>query len=403
MRASVGAGGVRAVRGGDRVRGGASVGAGWGECGCGLGERVLGRASAGASVREWPRTTVGSMTHDAARKPRNWHPDMLGEDFENTTLELGRDPDGEGQIVATLVRYKPAIEKPRAVLYVHGMTDYFFQAHVAEYFAERDIATYAVDLRKCGRSHREGQRWHYSHDFRQYFKELTMALGIVGEMYDDVTIMAHSTGGLIAPVWVSHLQETGAPEAAHIKRVVLNSPWLDMMYPKVLLNTLGPVAKLLGKRRPLMPAPGGNLGVYGQALHRDCNGEWDFDLQMKPIQGHEKYFGWLAAVLEFQDLVGAGKVNCRVPVLTMCSSHSLLYRRTYIPAVKEADTVLDVRQIRARQGLLSDRTELRVIEKGCHDLFLSPRPVRDEAMRVAADWILHTPGGISRPGEGAAS
>ncbi|GAA3180448.1 hypothetical protein GCM10020255_074200 [Rhodococcus baikonurensis] len=60
---------------------------------------------------------------------------------------------------ATLVRYQPqkeAVKTRRAVLYVHGFTDYFFQKHLAEHFAEQGYAFFALDLRKCGRSSSRG-------------------------------------------------------------------------------------------------------------------------------------------------------------------------------------------------------------------------------------------------------
>ncbi len=73
---------------------------------------------------------------------------MLGEGYERCTIDLGVDPDGETDIVATVVRHlhqggndsdtsasSDVQPSPRsAVLYVHGMTDYFFQTHVAEFF-----------------------------------------------------------------------------------------------------------------------------------------------------------------------------------------------------------------------------------------------------------------------------
>ena len=54
-------------------------------------------------------------------------------------------------MIATLVRRQP---KPgaRAMLYVHGHNDYFFQRHVADFYAGLGIGFYALDLRKCGRS-----------------------------------------------------------------------------------------------------------------------------------------------------------------------------------------------------------------------------------------------------------
>ena len=100
-------------------------------------------------------------------------PDELGEGFGQCFLELGADPDGESPIRCTLVRYCPGaaddsfFARP-AMLFVHGMTDYFFQDHVARHFHERGFAVYGIDLRKCGRSWREGQTWHHVSDQSLY-------------------------------------------------------------------------------------------------------------------------------------------------------------------------------------------------------------------------------------------
>ena len=61
-----------------------------------------------------------------------WTEDILGPDFQSVPLELGADPDGEGDVRATLVRYCPggdadaAYDDRPALVWVHGMTDYFF-------------------------------------------------------------------------------------------------------------------------------------------------------------------------------------------------------------------------------------------------------------------------------------
>ncbi|CAB0700923.1 hypothetical protein FRC0456_01454 [Corynebacterium diphtheriae] len=111
-----------------------------------------------------------------------WQPDILGKDFQQLVIPLGADPiseGGEGDIFATLVRYAPA-DQPTptsrpAVLFVHGMTDYFFQRHVAQWFHQHGFSVYALDLRKCGRSHRNNQSWHYISDISRYFEELDRA------------------------------------------------------------------------------------------------------------------------------------------------------------------------------------------------------------------------------------
>jgi len=36
-----------------------------------------------------------------------WGPDKLGPDYEAATIDLGADPDGEGNVVTTPVHYAP--------------------------------------------------------------------------------------------------------------------------------------------------------------------------------------------------------------------------------------------------------------------------------------------------------
>ena len=108
-----------------------------------------------------------------------WGPDKLGPDYEAATIDLGADPDGEGDVVTTLVHYAPehavgiahesATPTRPALVWLHGMTDYFFHTHVAEHFAAEGYDFYAIDLRKCGRSRRSGQSWHYASDLALYF------------------------------------------------------------------------------------------------------------------------------------------------------------------------------------------------------------------------------------------
>ena len=97
-----------------------------------------------------------------------WEPDVLAG-YRQQTIQLGPDPDGEGQLVATLVcRGAADPSASRAVLVVHGFTDYFFHTELADHFAARGFAFYALDLHKCGRSWRDGQTPHFTTDLTRY-------------------------------------------------------------------------------------------------------------------------------------------------------------------------------------------------------------------------------------------
>ena len=122
-----------------------------------------------------PSAYSGSVTPEEPGREPAWEPDVL-PGYWQQTLPLGPDPDGEGELVATLVRRGDAAESEQAVLALHGYTDYFFNTELADHFAERGFTFYALDLHKCGRSRREGQTPHFTTSLQRYDAELNRAI-----------------------------------------------------------------------------------------------------------------------------------------------------------------------------------------------------------------------------------
>src|SRR5579884_3798015 len=271
----------------------------------------------------------------------DWQPDVLGDGYRRHVIELGDDPDGEGSIAAVLVRREPkAGETVRgAVLYVHGFSDYFFQTELADFVAERGLACYALDLRKSGRARRPGQTAHYVSDLALYDAELEGALEIVAEAHpgEPVVVVAHSTGGLIAPLWLDRRRAAG--RVAPVAGLVLNSPWFDLQGRPVDRGLLTQLLRVLAKAFPLRPLklpP----SVYGYTLHTSGTGEWDFDLELKPLDGFPVTIGWLNAVRRGQARLHRG-LDVGVPSLVLRSDRSHFSSR-YSELSDRADTVLDV-------------------------------------------------------------
>ncbi len=320
-------------------------------------------------------------------------PDILGDGFVAHTFDLGRDPDGEpgpdgtpGTVVATLVKYTQTPQPAeRAVLWVHGFSDYFFQRHVAEFFARRGYAFYALDLRKCGRSLRAGQSAHYTTDLAVYDQELDLAVAAIGAEHPGLPLVmaAHSTGGLVVALWLDRLRQQG--RLGDIVGVVLDSPWFDLQGSMVLREVATPVVKLIGKTVGTRPLPVEAIGVYGQSLHVSAHGEWDFDTSIKPIEGFPVRFGWLRAIRMGHSLLHRG-LDVGVPSLVLRSRRSFAPKE-YQPEAATADVVLDTRQIAKWSGCLGDRTTVIPVKDATHDVFLSRPTVRETAFAEVASWL----------------
>ena len=303
--------------------------------------------------------------------------DVLGEPYFAETFAL--PDDDEGAVEATLVSRRAAESGGKAVLHVHGFADYFFQTPAADFWVDRGYDFYALDLRKYGRSLREHQTPNFVLDLGAYYEEIDEAFSRVVERdgHDHVVVTAHSTGGLVMPLWASDRQ-------ADIAAMVLNSPWLDLQ-GSLLLRTAGTKAiDQIGARRPYLAIPRDVSGFYARSLHREHDGEWDFDLAWKPLQSWPVYAGWLRAVRRGHARAHRGlDVPCPVLVLTSGASGR---SREYDESCSSTDIVLDVDLIRKWAHKLADHVTLVRVEGAIHDVFLSREPVRRRAFEEVTRW-----------------
>ena len=295
-----------------------------------------------------------------------WQADRLLPGFE--ALELPAPDDYDGRVVATLVRL-PASDAPRGavrgvVLYVHGFIDYFFQRHMAERFAAEGYAFYALDLRKHGRSLLPHQHACFCKDLREYYADVTRALDEIGS---DVLLAGHSTGGLVCALY-KHEGE----RRDRVRALWLNSPFFD--WRDALRRKLA-VASMLGRFFPFMNDPKAVLPAYVRSLHRNWDGEWEFDLALKPLMGFPAYFGWVRAIFAAHAKVHAG-LNLGVPVLSMHSD--------------EADIVLDWKQVAKWSRSLGSNVSVLSFPGGLHDLVLSRAQIRDSVFSQLFAWAART-------------
>jgi alpha-beta hydrolase superfamily lysophospholipase len=291
-----------------------------------------------------------------------WQPDRLLAGFE--ALELPAPNDYDGRVTATLVRL-PAGDAPRGVvLYVHGFVDYFFQRHMAERCAAEGYAFYALDLRKHGRSLLAHQHPCFCRDVVEYYDDINRALEEIGT---EVLLAGHSTGGLICSLYKHE-----GPLKERVRALWLNSPFFD--WREAHQHRLR-IASLLGRYFPYLNDPKALLPAYVRSLHRNWDGEWDFDLALKPLNGFPAYFGWVRAIFAAHAKVHAG-LSLPCPVLSMHSD--------------EADIVLDWRQVARWSRTLGPHTTVLAFPGGLHDLVLSRAEIRSAVFSQLFAWAART-------------
>jgi alpha-beta hydrolase superfamily lysophospholipase len=167
---------------------------------------------------------------------------------------------------------------------------------------------------------------------------------------------------------------------------VLNSPFLDLHGPAVLrtpptsaaLMALARVRKLTVVRKP-------GVGGYGTTLHRDFAGEFDYNLDWKPVGGFPITFGWINAIRRGQRRLHRG-LDIGVPSLILRSDHSVA-EVSDPDLIQRGDAVLDVDQIARWAGCVGNRLTVVPITDAKHDVFLSLPEPRAAAYRELDTWL----------------
>ncbi len=320
--------------------------------------------------------------------------DVLGTPYEALDLPLG--DDFEGPVVATLIRRRASAaasgqdrDGGRAVLYLPGYNDYFFHKHVAEFFTTRGVNFYALDIRKCGRACQPGQTRNLCHSIGDYFPEIDAAADIIGNADGNRSLLltGHSTGGLIAALWLAAAD--GSAGGARVTGLFLNSPFLSSGVPRGVQAFLNPALRAITARRPAAAFPGSMPGRYGQSLHVDYGGEWEFDKDWKSTGGTRLRLGWLTAVHDGQRRVRAG-LGIEVPILVVCAARSSSGKAS-LDEMRRTDSVLDVGSMVRLSARLGDNVTAVRIDDACHDVLLSAATARDRAFAVLDHWMTALP------------
>ncbi len=290
--------------------------------------------------------------------------------------------DYEGKVIATLIKSKANTGNRKSVLYIHGFVDYFFHPHVAKKFNDNGFDFYALDLRKCGRSLLPHQHAHYCKSLDEYNEEISYSIKEVCKTSGQkVILLGHSTGGLI----VSRYANDGA-EKNLVSGLILNSPFLEMNTPKIELDGLKFVHKWLMKLLPPYAIAQKHMPeAYVKSIHKNYNGEWDFNLNWKPVLGFPAYFIWLKNIIDNQDKLKASS-NIQVPVLLMHSSKSFLPKKNST-GVDTADIILNVEHMKQIGPKLGSKVKLLEVKDAMHDVFLSKEPARNYAFDKMFEWL----------------
>ena len=309
---------------------------------------------------------------------RDWQNDRYLPGYQETTVV--QPDDYSGEVCCTVIRKLTAHPSDVAILYVHGYNDYFFQAEEGDKFVDEGYSFYAVDLRKYGRSLREGQKPYECRNINEYYPDIDSALTIMhNEGVKKVVLMGHSTGGLVVASYMNHRPSD------IVKAVILNSPFLDWNMTGFVRKVGIPVVTWIGGWWPKLAISQGDGTAYAESLLKDYHGEWQYDTNLKTVHPRKVTAGWIRAITKAQDALHKHS-DITVPILLLHSDKSV-YGDNWTEEHQHGDAVLNVEHIAEYGRLLGPNVTEDTVNGGLHDLALSSPAVRNQFYRDIFSWL----------------
>jgi alpha-beta hydrolase superfamily lysophospholipase len=305
--------------------------------------------------------------------------DILGNGFRQATIV--QPSDYEGSVTCTVIKKQTPEKSDKAVLYVHGFNDYFFQQEMAERFIKEGYNFYAVDLRKYGRSFLANQKFNDVRDLSEYFADIDTVLNIIkSEGSDKILLSGHSLGGLTVSLYAAARNGNEMFDA-----VLLNSPFFDLDVKNALKKTAIPVIVKRAEKHPETTMSIGITDLYGESLHKEAHGEWTYNLGWKPHIVPPVSFGWLRAVYQGQQQLSQGLLQINKPVLVLHAAKSIDEKK-WSEVMFTGDAVLNVVEVAKQAQNIVGQYSIQAIPGGMHDLILSRKPIREEVYSTIFNW-----------------
>jgi len=301
-----------------------------------------------------------------------WHSDILKDGYEARYVNLGKTYDGNAR--CTIIRKLCREKSKKAILYIHGFNDYFFQSEMGNRFVDSCYNFYAVDLRRYGRSLLP---WQYPFDirnFNEYMQEIDSAVNqIHHDGIHEIILFGHSTGGLTTAYYAA---KRGARSA--FKAAMCDSPFLAWNFSPLYRKVLIPAVGFWGRIFKTTKIPQAHCDGYAYSLLKQYFGDWEYNTDWKMVYSPAVTAAWVNAVSSAQKHLMRHGADITIPILVLHSDRKISGCQ-WSPDFQTGDAVLDPEQLHKRGMKLGHNPQVITIPNGMHNLILSSDTTAREA------------------------
>ena len=272
----------------------------------------------------------------------------------------------------TTLTYKKKNGNKKALIWAHGLNDYYHHFDIGEKLLDKGFDIYAITFRKYLTTTENTKYYFYISDLQEYIDDLNNLFPKILEgKYNKILLYGHSTGGLTSTIYCH-----SGKFKEKIDALILNSPFFDIYLNNKSEFIFKKLIYYLGNKFPKIRLRK-TKKFYKTAFHEDIHKRFYF--KNKIIGDSNLFTGSFTGTYKYQKKIQNGEIKINIPILVLLSDKSS--KKSY----SNSDTVLDTKDILKYSK--KDNIKIVQIKDAIHDVFLSKIKPRTEAINLFLNWI----------------
>ena len=267
----------------------------------------------------------------------------------------------------------------KALIWIPGYNDYYYNFYVGEKFLNNGFDIYALKLRRYKQENLKDI--FYCDDLNEYIEDINNIFPkILEKNYKKIVLYGHSMGGLVSSIYCKEGEYKDK-----ISHLILNSPFFDFklgFFEKIFLYYIVYYISYLFPKKLIRPLDFNKKNYLTLNIKKRfyLNDKYKLHI-LSPV-----YASWIKTIIDYQYKIQYQNLNLNIPILVLyCEKSS-----NFTNSNQTGDDTLNINDIKKYSNNLGKNLKTYQFNNAIHDIFSSTLDIINKALDITFNWLNST-------------
>lgn len=279
----------------------------------------------------------------------------------------------------TKLYIKNNFKNKKALIWIPGYNDYYYNFYVGEKFLKNGYDIYALHFRRYMQENLDDI--FYCDNLKEYIQDIDNIFPKISKKnYNQIVLYGHSMGGLVASIYCKE-----GKYKDKISHLILNSPFFDFklnFLEKFILYYVVYFIAYFFPKKLIRPIDINKKNYLSLNIKKRfyLNDKYKLNI-LSPI-----YMSWIKTIIDYQSKIKYNNLNLDIPIIILYCNKSTFFTNSN----QTGDDTLNVEDINKYSNNLGKNIKKYQFNNAIHDIFSSTIDIVNEALEITFNWLNST-------------